>query len=164
MADEGLPHLSTYSMQLKYFDLAFEQARLALELGEVPVGCVFVKDDAVIALAHNLTTQRSDATQHCEIVASADTDVSGCDLYVTVEPCIMCAEALRLLRVRCVWFGCSNSRFGGNGSILSLHENSYPSSGGYRADEAISLLKEFYARGNAKAPPHKRHRELADNS
>jgi tRNA-specific adenosine deaminase 2 len=105
-----------------YFDLAFHQARLALEEGEVPVGCVFVKDNSVVSAAHNKTTATRDATQHCELVAAAGKDVEGSELYVTVEPCIMCAEALRVLRVTRVWYGCSNSRFGGNGSILSLHE------------------------------------------
>mmetsp|Transcript_12935 Transcript_12935/g.24024 ORF Transcript_12935/g.24024 Transcript_12935/m.24024 type:complete len:159 (+) Transcript_12935:933-1409(+) len=151
---------ASVNMQSEFFDEAFNQARLALALGEVPVGCAFVKAGQVIASAHNLTSETRDATQHCEIVAASRVDVEGSELYVTVEPCIMCAEALRLLKVKSVWYGCSNSRFGGNGSILSLHEGSYSSNGGFRAEEAIDLLKEFYSRGNVKAPAEKRHREL----
>ena len=107
-----------------------------------------------------------------------------CDLYVTCEPCIMCAGALSLLGFRSVTFGCGNDKFGGNGSILAVHEtgchpcgvaaaaaghatndactnpsSTYRSWGGLFADRAVALLQEFYIRGNPKAP--KPHRPLA---
>eukprot|EP00457_Paulinella_chromatophora_P012734 gb/GEZN01012967.1/.p1 GENE.gb/GEZN01012967.1/~~gb/GEZN01012967.1/.p1 ORF type:complete len:331 (-),score=36.96 gb/GEZN01012967.1/:52-1011(-) len=160
--------------------LALEQARLALDRDEVPVGCVFVQRTTgqVLAATHNQTNKKRNATRHCEfeaidfILLHCKLDVSvlvGCDLYVTVEPCIMCASALRLVRIGRVFYGCANQRFGGNGSVFSLHQPEspgfvdtpgYPSHGGIRAQEAIDLLKEFYERGNRSAPPEKRHRPL----
>lgn len=84
------------------------------------------------------------------------------DLYVTVEPCIMCAAALRQLGIRKVYFGCSNDRFGGNGTVLSLHSDphtSYPLyqvvSGLFRK-EAIILLRSFYIQENDHAPEPKK--------
>lgn len=81
------------------------------------------------------------------------------DLYVTVEPCIMCASALRQLRIRRVFFGCMNERFGGTGGVLKVHEDlsvvdepSYKVYGGINHDEAIMLLRRFYIQENEKAP------------
>jgi len=95
----------------------------------------------------------------------------GCVLYVTCEPCIMCAAALSLLSIERVVYGCGNDRFGGNGSILDIHKtgcgtcsgestsvhgSAYESLGGLCAEEAVGLLKEFYAIGNPNAPvPHR---------
>ena len=89
-----------------------------------------------------------------------------CELYVTVEPCIMCAAALAEAGVSRVFFGCHNERFGGCGSVLHLHEEHVPSGAaaparyacvpGVLADEAVALLREFYSRGNAKAPKPQR--------
>ena len=95
-------------------------------------------------------------------------DFPSCTLYVTCEPCIMCAGALSLLNFHNVIYGCPNDKFGGNGSILSIHEatcgscateicgRSYPSVGGLLREEAIKLLQDFYISGNPKAPkPHR---------
>ena len=89
------------------------------------------------------------------------------DLYVTVEPCIMCASALRQYGIRCVYYGCGNDRFGGNGSVLPVNsdkglEEGYPSYGGIFRKEAIMLLRRFYIQENDKAPNPmaKKSREL----
>jgi len=164
-----------------YMSLALEQAQLALTREEVPVGCVIVHNDTgeIIARAFNHTNIDKNATRHCEFVCVDDLllhsegryDVSifaSCSLYVTVEPCIMCAAALRLLHINAVYYGCANERFGGCGSIYSIHNStddagsSYPCYGGIRAAEAITALKQFYARGNPNAPEHKRSRPLVD--
>ncbi|KXS22437.1 cytidine deaminase-like protein [Gonapodya prolifera JEL478] len=85
-----------------------------------------------------------------------------CDLYVTVEPCIMCASALRQLRVRKVYFGCWNERFGGCGSVLNVHADPVGNDpplqveGGYCREEAILLLRRFYMKENSNAPNPKR--------
>ncbi|CEL95472.1 unnamed protein product [Vitrella brassicaformis CCMP3155] len=89
-------------------------------------------------------------------------------LYVTVEPCIMCAAALQCLGLKKVFYGCANERFGGCGSVpgMSIHEwvsESWPGlgcQGGLLGNEAIALLQRFYARGNPNAPDEKRHRRL----
>ncbi|KAI9769946.1 MAG: tRNA(adenine34) deaminase [Geoglossum simile] len=89
------------------------------------------------------------------------------DLYVTVEPCIMCASALRQLKIRAVYYGCSNDRFGGTGGVFSIHSDPsvdppYPVYGGYFREEAIMLLRRFYVQENEKAPEprSKKKREL----
>jgi len=81
---------------------------------------------------------------------------SQCELFVTCEPCIMCAEALALLGIRKVYFGCRNDKFGGCGSVLSRHEPRYACVQGLLEREAIGLLQRFYARGNAGAPEDRR--------
>ena len=114
----------------------------------MPVGVVFVHRQPqaagaaavstpcprVLAAAHNATNRTKNGTRHAELVAIDDvllrqrlpaTVLAGCDVYVTCEPCIMCAGALALVRVRRVVFGCRNDRFGGCGSILSVHQAKY---------------------------------------
>ncbi|KAK9914971.1 hypothetical protein WJX75_003148 [Coccomyxa subellipsoidea] len=167
-----------------FMTLAFEEARGALARGEVPIGCIIVREGEVIATGSNMTNETRNATRHAEMDAIdkvlADTEASDrshaferCRLFVTCEPCIMCAGALGLLRFAQVVYGCRNDRFGGCGSILSIHENGCggcggaptPSEyklkcrGGLMAEEAVTLLKQFYATGNPKAP--KPHRPLA---
>lgn len=88
----------------------------------------------VLAAAHNATNRTKNGTRHAELVAIDDVllrqglppaVLAACDVYVTCEPCIMCAGALALVRVRRVVFGCRNDRFGGCGSILSVHQAKY---------------------------------------
>ncbi|KAI7903107.1 cytidine deaminase-like protein [Cokeromyces recurvatus] len=96
---------------------------------EVPVGCVFVLDnEKVIARGRNRPNESLNATRHAEIEAIdlilKENDKSifeKIDLYVTVEPCIMCASALRQIGIRHVYFGCGNEKFGGNGSVFNIH-------------------------------------------
>lgn len=86
-------------------------------------------------------------------------------LYVTVEPCIMCAAALGIMKIGHVYFGCANDRFGGCGSTYDVHKvlnHEYSCTGGILKDRAIALLKEFYARGNPNAPEDKRARKLRE--
>lgn len=98
-----------------------------------------------------------------------DVDVfSQCDLYVTCEPCIMCAAALARVGIGRVFYGCKNDRFGGCGSLMRLHEQQggagdrgYPAFGGVLEHEAISLLRSFYDRENFHAPEDKRKKKFA---
>lgn len=113
---------------MNFMHSALNLARVALDNEEVPVGCVFVKEQKIIAEGHNLTNIKKNGTKHSEIVAvenakllNPDLNFEGSTLYVTCEPCIMCAEFLSLIKVEKVYFGCYNFKFGGNGSILSLH-------------------------------------------
>lgn len=157
--------------------LAVEQGRKAFDVREVPVGCVFIHKPTgtVLAGAHNETNLTLNATRHAEFVAidkilASPENKAGasifaeCELYVTVEPCVMCAAALRMLKIGKVYYGCGNDRFGGAGSIYNLHSDSgafgFPCVSGLMKEEAIDLLREFYARGNPTAPPEKRAREL----
>ena len=167
---------------------AIAEAQAALRAGEVPVGCVLVRRtagassraasaDEIVATGHNRTNAECNATRHAEIVAidslwekgGADRlqELGECELYVTVEPCIMCAAALARVGIGRVYFGCHNEKFGGNGSILSLHDQTgnaphppgargYPSTGGILGDEDVHLLKSFYEMGNPNAPKPQR--------
>ncbi|KAL3311008.1 tRNA-specific adenosine deaminase 2 [Cichlidogyrus casuarinus] len=164
-------------------DKAFEQAEEALAEKEVPVGCVFVYKGEVIARGRNRVNELNDASRHAELVALdqlvdwCDTNseqlanvLSQCDLYVTVEPCIMCAAALRSVapaQVRCVYYGASNGRFGGCGSVLPVHDAPFGNSqlprlntvSGLQADRAVHMLKQFYKDENLNAPPEFRKKK-----
>jgi len=149
---------------------ALREAEVALAEGEVPVGCVFVRGESVLARGHNRTKATRDATRHAELVAAdslgldAAQTLAGSELYVTCEPCIMCAHALRLLGVRKVVYGCRNERFGGAGSVLALHATPsaalpgapYECVAGVMAAEAIALFHRFFATANPHAPLSKR--------
>ncbi|XP_046361525.2 tRNA-specific adenosine deaminase 2-like [Haliotis rufescens] len=160
---------------------AMELAHNALKNREVPVGCIMVYKDEVIATGRNEVNETKNATRHAEIVAIEEvfkwckandkkaTEVfSELVLYVTVEPCIMCAGALKQMHVPMVVFGCANERFGGCGSILNVASDDLPSLGpkfvcisGVMADEAVKLLKNFYKGENPHAPEDKRKSKQA---
>ncbi|KAJ1463159.1 cytidine deaminase-like protein [Pelagophyceae sp. CCMP2097] len=133
---------------------ALEEGEGALRDGEVPVGCVFVVDGVEVARGGNRTNADMCATRHAELVAvdAAPRDVKWhqADLYVTCEPCIMCASALAQLGVKRVFFGCRNDKFGGCGSILHLHAGKYDVVEGLGADEAVALFRRFYNRQNER--------------
>jgi tRNA(adenine34) deaminase len=137
-------------------DLALEQARAAAAAGEVPVGSVVVRDGAVIAQAANRTLREHDPTAHCEMVAiRAAAQALGserlidCDLYVTLEPCAMCAGALSLARIRRLYYAAPDPKGGAvdNGvrffASPSCHHRPEVYAGIGEA-EASTLLKDFF--------------------
>lgn len=150
--------------------LALEQAKKALESAEVPVGCVFVNNGKVIGEGHNFTNNSKNGTRHAELCAidkiltkfSFDIFTST-DLYVTVEPCIMCASALRQVGIKRVFFGAGNERFGGCGSVIAINRDTAAQSIGSSYDvipnlkrkEAVLLLRQFYTNLNPTAPQPK---------
>ena len=106
-------------MQSGFMDDALEEARKAREAGEVPVGCVVVRDGEIIARAHNRTLTDRDPTAHAEVLAIREAAVAldserltGCDLYVTLEPCAMCAAAISFARIRRLYFGAGDPKMG----------------------------------------------------
>ncbi|KAJ4316307.1 tRNA(adenine34) deaminase [Neodidymelliopsis sp. IMI 364377] len=153
---------------------AIAMAELALTSDETPVGCVFVKDGEIIGRGMNETNRTLNGTRHAEFVALAGilskepiSILHETDLYVTVEPCVMCASMLRQYGIRAVYFGCWNERFGGTGGVLNMHsdpsvDKPYPVTGGIFREEAIMLLRKFYVQENEKAPEpkQKKTREL----
>ncbi|KAF2760998.1 cytidine deaminase-like protein [Pseudovirgaria hyperparasitica] len=153
---------------------ALSMAELALESDETPVGCVFVHDGKIIGKGMNDTNRSLNGTRHAEFVALAEilakyplSILKDTDLYVTVEPCVMCASALRQYGIRFVYFGCWNERFGGTGGVLNIHDDpsvdkSLPVRGNIFREEAIMLLRRFYVQENEKAPApkQKKTREL----
>jgi tRNA(adenine34) deaminase len=139
-----------------FMDLALEQARRAGESGDVPVGAVLVRERAVVASAGNRTSRDRDPTAHAELLVIRDAASSledwrlgGCTLYVTLEPCAMCAGAIVLARLDRVVFGAWDEKAGMAGSIVDLLRhpqlNHRPEVlAGVRADEASALLLEFF--------------------
>ena len=232
---------SKYPFDPAAMEVAFQQARKALEVGEAAIGCVFIdmsgnnnnsnnivstttasssthqqlKYGRVAAVGHNLTNAEHNALAHAEFVAIRsileNKSIPDCQsssaeeskvvvapptttnnnnnnegpplyvLYVTVEPCIMCGSMLAQSgMVAGVYFGCSNPRFGGNGTVLSVHRSLtpipastsisssakcsnfkcyYASIGGYRAEEAVGLLQNFYSLENPGAPDERRKKK-----
>ncbi|KAF4687934.1 tRNA(adenine34) deaminase, partial [Perkinsus olseni] len=114
----------------KFMRIAISAAQHAYDNDEVPVGCAFVSKDGseVLATAANETNHTRNATRHAELVATdkifaKDESCSclrGATLYVTVEPCVMCAAALHILGIGRVVYGCGNDRFGGTGSVYRI--------------------------------------------
>ena len=154
-----------------FMEEALKLANEALEAGEVPIGCVIVHGGEVVATGRNTVNATKNATRHAEFNAfdtlfdyckehnkDRDSFLAESVLYVTVEPCAMCASAIAELGLRNLVFGCSNDRFGGCGSITNVfHHYSYEINieKGLLADEAIKLLKKFYTGTNPNAPSGK---------
>lgn len=134
------------------------------------------KEKKIISWGRNRTNEDKNGTKHAELVAlerlqqeigyeeCKALDWSQLELFVTVEPCVMCAAALRHLGIGKVYFGCCNERFGGCGSVLSVHEKYLPKSipqlnfkivKEFRT-ECIMLLRKFYVKENEKAPNPKK--------
>ncbi len=137
--------------------LAILEAQKAAELGEVPVGAVVVKDGEVIAKAHNLREINKNPLAHAEIIAidMASKHLGGwrlenCDMYVTLEPCIMCAGAIYQSRIRNLYFGASDPKSGAVQSLYNVlsddrlnHQVNVYS--GICEDICSKLLKDFFA-------------------
>ncbi|MBQ6147129.1 MAG: nucleoside deaminase [Clostridia bacterium] len=134
---------------------ALREAQVALAVEEVPVGAVVVKDGLIVARAHNLSRQNNDPTQHAELVALQQAQRSlgsleGCTLYVTMEPCAMCAGAMVLTKLPRLVFGAFDPSCGCTGSRMDLTDHWFYHSvetwGGILEEECAALLTEFFQR------------------
>lgn len=147
----------TSAAKLGHMDRALAEARAAAERGEVPVGAVVVSPQgAVLAAAGNRTRDDRDPTAHAEILAiraacrALDSErLPGCDLYVTLEPCPMCAAAISFARVRRLYYAASDPKSGGieQGPRIFAHRTCHHVPevyGGLSATESESLLKAFF--------------------
>ena len=135
---------------------AIAEAEQALLEGETPVGCAILKDGALVALGHNLREQTGDPTAHAEIVAirraareTNDWRLEGCTLYVTLEPCPMCAGAISQARISRLVFGAADARYGCAGSVYRIPEDPAfnhfcRSEGGLLAEECAALIRRFF--------------------
>ena len=140
-----------------FMEMALEEARAAAARGEVPVGCVVVREGEVLARAGNRTLADKDPTAHAELLAIraaaqslGSERLTGCDLYVTLEPCAMCAAAMSFARVRRLYFGAADPKGGAveNGgrffSQATCHHRPEVYSGINESD-ASTLLRNFFA-------------------
>jgi len=142
--------------------LALDEARQALEHGDVPIGAVIVREGEVIARAHNRREIDGDATAHAELLAirAASQQIGhwrleGVTLYCTLEPCAMCAGAMVLARLPRLVFGAFDPKAGAGGSIMDLLNHPRLNHrvevvGGVLADEAAALIVDFFARLRAQ--------------
>ena len=140
----------------RYMKLAIDQAVIARENGDVPIGAIIVFKDTIIAKAHNQRHLLNDPTAHAEIIALTQAAefignwrLNGCSIYVTLEPCPMCAGALVLARIDRLIFGCYDPKAGACGSLYNipkdkrLNHNIETTSGILEADCA-ELLQDFF--------------------
>lgn len=132
---------------------ALIEAQNAFDLGEVPVGAVVVCNNQIIAKAHNFTERLNDVTAHAEIQAiTAAAEylggkyLSGCTLYVTLEPCVMCAGALYWSQVDKIVFGARDEKRGAGRIKESLYHPKTLISNGVLAEECSQIIKDFFAK------------------
>ena len=138
-----------------YMEQALALAREAAAAGEVPVGCVIVKDGAVIGRGRNRREEKQAVSSHAEMEAMAEANAAlnswrleDCDLYVTLEPCPMCAGAIINARVRRVFYGARDSVMGACGGVLNLFMENFPHHpqlvGGILGEECAAVLSDFF--------------------
>ncbi|TFE24011.1 tRNA adenosine(34) deaminase TadA [Cohnella luojiensis] len=137
---------------------AIGQARIAESLGEVPIGAVIVRDGAIVGAGYNLREKDHDPTAHAEMIAIRQASnnlqawrLLGCTLYVTLEPCPMCAGAILQSRVERVVYGASDPKAGCVGTLMDLLQDSRfnhvsPWTSGVLREECSSLLTDFFRR------------------
>lgn len=143
-------------MQLKFMKIAISQAKKALEIDEVPIGACIVKDGKVISKAFNKTEGTQDATSHAEVLAIKKAckklkswRLDGADIYVTVEPCAMCAGAIVNARIKNVYFGAYENKSGCATSLYPVLTNNGLNHktefiGGVEEEVCSTMLKDYF--------------------
>ena len=141
----------------RYMQLALAEARKAYAMGEVPVGCVIVADGQIVGRGHNLTETLDDVTAHAEmqaITAAASTlggkYLTQCTLYVTVEPCVMCAGAIGWAQVKRVVYGAMDEKRGFSVFAPKAFHPKCTVSSGVLEDECRELMQSFFAQKRTK--------------
>lgn len=140
----------------KYMEEAIKEAKKAYELKEVPVGAVIVKDGQIIGRGHNLTETSKDPTAHAELIAIKEAArnlggwrLTGCSMYVTLEPCSMCAGGLVWSRMEKIYIGAKDPKAGACGSVFNIVESDKLNHRaeveyGIMEEECSELLKSFF--------------------
>ena len=140
----------------KYMKEALKEAKKAYEKLEIPVGAVIVKNGEIIARAYNVKEEKNDTTKHAEILAIQKASkklkawrLNDCEMYVTLEPCPMCAGALIQARINKVYIGASDEKTGACGSVLNLLEDykfnhQVEIEKGICKEECVKILKDFF--------------------
>lgn len=141
--------------EIKYMERALKLAHDAATAGEVPVGCVIVKDCEIISEGRNMREERQNALHHAEIEAIdkackalGSRRLQGCTLYVTLEPCPMCAGAIFNAGIDTVVFGAYDSNMGACGGVINIFEEAFGFKpklyGGFMKEECAAVLKDFF--------------------
>ena len=127
----------------KFMKEALKEAQKAYDKNEIPVGAVIVKDNKIIARAHNIKEEKNDTTKHAEIIAIQKASkklgswrLLNCEMYVTLEPCSMCAGALIQARLKKVYIGTMDAKTGACGSVLNLLED-------YKFNHNVEIEKDI---------------------
>ena len=139
-----------------YMEIAIQQAELAKQKGEVPIGAVIVKDGQIIAKGYNLRETNKSATAHAEIIAIESAckvlnswRLDGCSIYVTLEPCMMCAGAIIQSRIQNVYFGGFDKKAGAFGTVEDFSTMNWTHKvnvyAGIMEEECSEILKDFFA-------------------
>jgi tRNA(adenine34) deaminase len=148
--------MTQLELDRQYMRLAIEQAQLAAQAGEVPVGAVLVRDDQVISKAFNKPIANHDPSAHAEILAlraaalaEENYRIPGSTLYVTLEPCAMCSGAMLHARIDRVVYGAPDPKTGAAGSVLNLFSSKQINhqttiEGGIMSEECGQLLRDFF--------------------
>ena len=140
----------------RYMKLALELAREAAAAGEVPVGCVIVRDGQVVGRGRNRREEKRSTASHAEMEAIAQANealgswrLDGCELYVTLEPCPMCAGAILNARISRVWYGARDAAMGACGGVTNLYMEDFSNRpalvGGILAQECRQVLSDFFS-------------------
>ncbi len=137
----------------KYMSLALHEAQKALSEGEVPVGCIIVSEGQIVGRGHNLTETLRDVTAHAEIqaITAASQTLGGkyltdCTLYVTVEPCVMCAGAIGWAQIKRVVYGCNDEKRGySRCAPEALHPKTSVKSG-VLEDDCRQMMQDFFSK------------------
>ena len=158
-----------------YMREAIRQAKKAASIGEVPIGCVIVYEDRIIARGYNRRTTDRTTLGHAEITAIkkacrviGDWRLEGCTMYVTLEPCPMCAGAIVQARIPEVVIGCMNPKAGCAGSVLDMfHEDRFnhqvETVTGILGAECSALLKDFFRNLRREHPDKIKYRPASEN-
>ena len=140
-----------------YMRIALNEAKIAYSEKEVPVGCCIVCDGKVVAKAHNLREQKEDVTMHAEIIAIKKACaklkrwiLDDCTIYITAEPCLMCAGAISQARIKNIVYGVASPKYGVCESTTQLFDNkklfqNVTIKTGILSEDIILLMKEFFA-------------------
>lgn len=137
----------------KYMSLALHEAQKALSEGEVPVGCIIVSEGQIVGRGHNLTETLRDVTAHAEIqaITAASQTLGGkyltdCTLYVTVEPCAMCAGAIGWAQIKRVVYGCSDEKRGYSRFAPEAFHPKTSVKSGVLEDDCRQMMQDFFSK------------------
>ena len=143
------------NIDIKYMKEAIKEAKKAYKLGEIPVGCVIVYNDEIIARGYNKREKNNQAIDHAEIIAIKKASkklnswrLDNCKMYITLEPCVMCSGAIIQSRIPDVIYGAYDNRFGCHKSIINIFDVKFNHnvniSGGLLENECSKLIKDFF--------------------